>query len=271
MAVVLPYHVTGPYKAGLVFAATPGIAIQKHLNTRERVRKKSDRLKLIEQGQATTAEQRPYRAYHLDQRAETEYAFYAQDLDAARARARTIADELVVEPTDDLAVLGTFSDEELREQVRFMWPDKRADGLMRARCPSVWQQIYHLRTHVDMNVSSRTLAMYTIRLAMLLPDFGPAAIDNLFGAVTQQASDKKRAQDRERQMLMHRENVGARLVDTALDAGLAPHPEPFTKHQRQTLIAIGRAYGYMEMTWNELTALWSDGPEAVDRTRLRSS
>ena len=247
---------TGP--SGLVLAETAEIAQHKHLQTKCKITLKAERLELIDSPEIEAAALRPYR------RVDGGAAAYFVDF---RAAGRWAAGP--VEPCDDLDVFFGFSDAEIAQQCRYVWPDHRAGRALAVRVPSIAKRIreaYAGRTDQKLKTPGRYQACYALRLAMVVPSFGPAPEG--WHNFTRRSKLRENAQLRDRMMALHHPNTGSRPVDDMLRAGFGADGDIMTEAQRHAARGFAGAYGEdPDVPLDELVALWTGGPSGLECRR----
>ena len=259
----------------LLYATDPERAAMRSMHWDDGEFMWSRRRGFLQRGLVYAVEVRAYRI--TDIATSKSWLVHAEDADTARSRVASAftasAPALVAVAADELDILATFSGAELLRLVSTLWQNK--DPLRRFerhqpaagapatstrqfghkklrrsemyyRVPSLYRLCW-LSKRRNLDANERLLAAYAIRLAMLIPGFGPAG-----EPVTRNESTRYRH---------HAKNVSARVIARCRKHGL-DELDPFTDPQRAALVTLATEYGYDAHSLSdlELLSLWQRGP-----------
>ena len=235
----------------------------------------------INRGEVRAVEVAAYRVSTIE--ASRSWLVHAVNVDEARALVdagfKDTEPALVATRADELDILPTFSDAELMRLVATVWrnpdpvrPIEKKTRLrshsqtttrrhrMRDRRGKLRRSEFYYRVAPlyrwywtgdrtrKMYEHERLLAIYAIRLAMLVPGFGP---DTALPTHAPPIASHR----------LHSRNVSRSVIRRCQYHGLDLF-DPFTADQRAALVTLATEYGYdaPSMTDFELLSLWQRGP-----------
>lgn len=271
-----PWRIEDAEGGRLVYGVSGERAARRWLEVGCEVRRAAERDRLVSEGAVRWVRLWAWRVCLLRARGR-EWFVHAEGRDAARARGVAEfgcrADEVWVEPTDDVWVLHGLSGQELELQCRFVWSGSgasKASELAR-RVPTLGARTGRVRKGFrpvkgELSAGARAQAVYALALAQLVEGFGPSGASAQVAAMWAEGGASARRRLTRPENVLHGENVPRAVLEECRGAGLrvgGPEPEPWTAAQRAALARLARAYGYdpERMTPWGLMRLWRKGPD----------
>lgn len=302
MALIRPYHIfcerpeEWDQPLRLVYGVSGKAAAAAVVRYFGKNRSRAKITERLEEGGYRGAVVKPYRVNHMWRGGiRQSWLLFAKNADAAKNQMSTSHVvkfiDLFAEEVDDLEVLLGMPQDEIEVLNRLIWSGrgittpKMTGGLIEKRNPIVGRKaatgsLKFMRTSPKKKdiPSSKALAAYAIRLATLLPWFGPPANDTKRGGPPwvdihhghEKGEFHRQLSKRDRRrwaMGRHGENAPHDLIEGCIHVGLGDMVEPFTKQQREALYALAGAYGYNVegMDSFDLVMLWNCGTEGLEK------
>ena len=253
---------------GLVLAPDEMGAVHRQLQRRHRVTKKADRVALALAGDAVAILLYPFRLRAAGGPGPG-FPVYAASIEEAMERAEAdLGSSAIAEACDDIEVLNGLEEEELFRVAQHIWGGEgklstfaiqhRRDNRRRGR---------PLR---PMSNVARDQVVWGIRLAMLLPWFGPPETRHTGPLDCAEGHPKQLAlHDLRRAEKIHGENIARDLIHD-MHARFGARLVPYSAADARLLERFVGAYGYEAegMRWSEIGALWEAGVESLRRAGL---
>ena len=195
----------------------------------------------------------------------------------ARSKAALGIEPSMVERVDEIAALMTLDDQTLQRQCVNVWPGAYSQkSLLWDRVPVVVLRTRksRQRTTNKMSRTSRLCAIYALRLATLLPWFGPPPHRGWVAGGNRSPTSRQGLRDdandeyvtgRQRARALHGANVPATTIEECFNNGVI-YPQPILEGpQRSALRRLALAYGADadRLSDIDLLRLWNRGPSDV--------